>query len=271
MNTNHIMNTDILDIIFENRNKAYGAYNLRKFYPNRLKQSLGLMFIIAVGFSAFTLMPDKVNHVGELIYNIPDPKFTPVEIPVIEPVQKQPVAKSQTPVNEKIFTNNIAIVDKRVKTEIVNTILPIDIIGTRNIDIVNPGIAFVQPGNLGNSTGVTENSIPKVDVTIPLDIDAVDVLPAYPGGMDALKKFLEKHLHNPYDLENGETVNVKIKFVVGYNGKLQSFVTVLDGGEVYNKEVVRVLQKMPEWTPGKANGENVSVYYTIPVKFIMSN
>jgi len=66
-------------------------------------------------------------------------------------------------------------------------------------------------------------------------------------------------------------VSVRVKFVVDYSGKLQSFVTLVDGGEEFNKEVVRVLKKMPEWIPGKAKGENVSVYYTIPVKFVPSD
>ena len=271
MNKNQIMKTDILDIIFENRNKAYGAYDLRKFYPGRLKLALGFMFVIAIAFSAFTLMPKQAKQAGEIVYNIPDPKFNVVEIEVIEPDQKQPVIKSQNPVNQKILTSRIEIVDKKLETDMVNTILPTDRIGTRNIDIVKPGIDIVQPDIIGNNTGIIEKNIPQIDVTLPMDMDAVDEQPAYPGGMDALKQFLERHLHNPYDLENGETVNVRIKFVVGYNGKLKSFVTVLDGGEIYNKEVVRVLQKMPDWIPGKAKGEQVSVYYTIPVKFIMTN
>ena len=100
-----------------------------------------------------------------------------------------------------------------------------------------------------------------------MDGDAVDVLPAYPGGMDAFRKFLEKNLQTPGEMENGETVSVRVKFVVDYTGKLKSFITVQDGGEAYNKEVVRVLKKMPDWIPGKTKGENVSVYYVIPVKF----
>jgi protein TonB len=104
-----------------------------------------------------------------------------------------------------------------------------------------------------------------------MDANSVDVLPAYPGGMDALKKFLEKHLQNPKEMEEGESVTVKVKFVVGYDGKLQSFVTVQDGGEEFNKEVIRVLKKMPAWVPGKAKGENVSVYYIIPIKFVPAN
>ena len=58
---------------------------------------------------------------------------------------------------------------------------------------------------------------------------------------------------------------------MGYDGKLKSFTTVQDGGEEFNKEVIRVLKKMPEWEPGKTKGQNVSVYYVIPVKFVPFN
>jgi protein TonB len=93
-------------------------------------------------------------------------------------------------------------------------------------------------------------------------------MPSFPGGMAALKKFLERNLQSPRDMEAGEEVDVKVKFVVSFDGKLQRFETVQDGGEVFNKEVIRVLKKMPDWIPGKSNGEEVSVYYTIPVKFL---
>ena len=92
-------------------------------------------------------------------------------------------------------------------------------------------------------------------------------MPAYPGGFTALKKFLEKNLHNPVEMDEGEMVEVKIRFVVGYDGKLKDFEILEDGGNMFNNEVIRVLKKMPEWLPGKSNGEKVSVYFTIPVKF----
>ena len=68
-------------------------------------------------------------------------------------------------------------------------------------------------------------------------------------------------------MEAGQVISVKIKFVVGFEGKLKSFEIIEDGGMIFNKEVIRVLKKMPDWIPGKSNGEAVSVYYTIPVKF----
>ena len=269
MNKELIMKSDVLDIIFENRNKTYGAYILRKFYGDRLKKALGIMMTVAIVFSAFTFLSKKETGLIGRGYEIPDTKLPTVKEDIKEPVKKQETAKTEaktTPVNQKIYTNNILVVPKNDKTDTIQTLLPTDVIGTVNIVNAGSGPAIVQPvkTDVGEPMGETT---PKFDKTIPRDPNSVDVLPSYPGGMEALRKFLQRNLNNPKDMEEGESVSVKVNFVVGYNGKLQSFVTVQDGGEEFNKEVIRVLKKMPDWIPGKAKGENVSVYYTIPVKF----
>ena len=275
MNKNLILKSDVLDIIFEKRNKLYGAYNLRKFYPNRLKLALGFMFITAIIFSAFTLLPEKRNIALDKVYKKEEPKFTnvdetPKEKPKKTEIKKPDVVKPQPKpeiVSQHQYLSNIAIVDKGVKTDSIKTLLPTDVIGIKTVVTPTPGVVFVQPDKPQPAIGGGEKSTPAINKTLPLDGDAVDVLPSYPGGMEALRKFLERNLQTPTEMENDETVSVRVKFVVDYTGKLKSFVTVLDGGEVYNKEVVRVLKKMPDWIPGKTKGENVSVYYIIPVKF----
>ena len=132
----------------------------------------------------------------------------------------------------------------------------------------------IPPGTGGGGDG-GRGSKPKpepvVDITKTYENGEVDIMPSYPGGMEALRKFLERNLENPKEMEEGEAVSVKVKFVVAIDGKLQSFVTVQDGGDEFNKEVMRVLKRMPNWIPGKAKGQNVSVFYTIPVKFIPAN
>jgi protein TonB len=272
MNKNLILKTDVLDIIFEKRNKLYGAYDLRKFYQHRLKLALVTMFITAVVFSGFTLIPDK-NKIAAPVFTPPEPIFKNVDITPKDPEKKPELPKTETkpvvkatPLNQKIFTSHIVIVPKGIKTDSITTLLPTDITGPKTIVDATPGPFLVtpvktEPGDGGGKSAVT------IDKNIPMNGDAVEVLPSYPGGMDALRKFLEKNLQTPTEMENGETVSVRVKFVVDYTGKLKNFETVLDGGEAYNKEVIRVLKKMPDWVPGKAKGENVSVYYIIPVKF----
>jgi periplasmic protein TonB len=274
MNKKFILKSDILDIIFEKRNKLYGAYDLRKFYPSRLKLALGFMLIAAAAFSAFTLMPEK-KHVltlitcpiadTKLIEIKPEPKVPEKKIQeALKPKTKTPT--KHTPVAQKAFTNNLKIVDNNVKTDTIFTLKPKDNIGTTTIIITEPGPFLMQPTKT-EPAGSGEKPTIIIDKTLPMNGNAVDVLPAYPGGMDALTKFLQKNLQNPGQMESGETISVRVKFVVDNTGKLKSFVTVLDGGELYNKEVIRVLKKMPDWIPGKTKGEDVSVYYVIPVKF----
>jgi len=267
MKTELILKSDVLDILFENRNKAYGAYTLRKFYDNRLMKSIGGMIAIVITLSAFTLIPKKKITMDKIIagntFVIADVKSKikeiekPKDVPV--PLQKAPSQAYNIP----------TIVTK------VETVKPLENI-TDSTAISNiteagdPGATLpgvVQPIPGGGGTGdAPEVAKPSVDNTKVLDF--AEVMPSYPGGMDALKRFLQRNLTNPRDLEENEIVSVKMKFVVGYDGKLKGFETIQDGGEEFNKEVLRVLKKMPAWVPGKSNGQNVSVYYTIPVKFV---
>ncbi len=278
MNKETILKSDVLDILFDKRNKAYGAYNLRKFYNNRLIKSLAVMLTGVVLLSAFTFLPKKkvVNKLNEnyttVIANIAEPKKDN------EPEKKRDKPKKEVKqnVDQAKLLDKIVIVKNN--TDTVKTITDITIISNVNVTIPSTGgpssppIVIPSGGGEGGDGGVSKPTPePRVDLTKTYNDGEVDIMPSYPGGMDALRKFLELNLENPRDMEEGEVANVKVKFVVEYNGKLQSFVTVQDGGDEFNREVMRVLKKMPKWVPGKAKGQNVSVFYTIPVKFISAD
>ncbi len=268
MNIEMILKSDVLDIIFENRNKDYGAYMLRKFYANRLMQSIGIMLLAVIILSASTFLPpskdNKIKFEEIIMGSIPPPII--LEKKPEKP--KQPV-KSEL-ASQKKSAGTPIIVDKK---EVADSILTTDPAertgaiaissGTGNGIIASPGIIEAPPAPVVTAPAVV------MDVTKP--ISNPDVMPQYPGGMSALRKFLERNLQNPRDLEDGEKVSVKVTFVVGYDGKLKSFNLAEDGGEVFNNEVLRVLKRMPAWIPGKSKGQNVSVYYTIPVKFMQED
>lgn len=273
MNSNLILKADIIDIIFEKRNKDYGAYDLRKFYPDRLKASLGIMFLIAIVFSVFLSLPRKVTEISTLPFVFSDNEYIKLAEQPKLPEKKKEVAKTETtakPANSQSYLSNLSIVNDKTKADTIQTLKETANIGSLTIVNSDPGPPLIQP--LKSEPGLPATvTVPEVNKHIPFEPGTVDVPPAYPGGMEALRKFLEKNLNAPDPVEAGESVNVKVRFVVGYDGKLQSFKIVQDGGESFNKEVVRVLKKMPDWIPGKAKGEAVSVYYTIPVKFTGSD
>ena len=190
------------------------------------------------------------------------------EKPVEQKKAKPEVAKVKPTISTAFTTVKITT---KINVALINTLTPTSVIGI--LDIKTPGGDVPKVGDLpgkGKDTvAIVAAVLPKIDIVTPLD--GADVMPAYPGGMNALRLFLQKNLADPQEVEEGQNISVKIKFIVGYDGKLKGFETVEDGGNAFNNEVIRVLKKMPNWIPGKMGTESVSVYYTVPVKFVSEN
>jgi len=269
-----ILKSDVLDIVFENRNKSYGAYNLRKFYNNRLMKSLGAMLAVVIVLSAFTFLPKKkVNPVRE-IYEVTtvvlkeQPKEKHKEK---EPEKPKEAVKPPAQVPTQVFTQP-KIVPEKVPVAPIENLKDSIAFSSVKTEGQPGGVALVNVPAVtdGGVTGTSPEPA-KIDANTPMSENEVEVMPSFPGGIEALRKFLARNLQNPKDMDAGEMVSVKVKFVVDQSGKLKSFETVQDGGEEFNKEVIRVLKKMPQWTPGKSRGQDVSVYYTIPVKFVAAD
>jgi periplasmic protein TonB len=277
MKTDAILKADVLDIIFENRNKSYGAYTLRKFYNNRLYKALAVMFGFVLLLSSFTLFKGKSKITGDIFNK--DSAFIVRQVntedkkPLAPKVPTPPVsATPQKPLPTNAFTH-VVITDHPIVAPIT-TLDPNAVISDRDIKIPN-GVGTPIPIQMHVSSGGeggtdTAKTIAKPIIDKNIIVDAPEIMPTYSGGMEALRKFLQTNLRNPQDLNEGESVSVRIKFVVGYDGALKGFETILDGGAAFNNEVIRVLKKMKPWNPGKSKGENVSVYYTIPVTFTTS-
>jgi protein TonB len=249
-----------LDIIFEKRNKLYGAYTLRKFYNHRLFKSIGITLGVVTFLCAFTFIPDR-KHRGlsgpDMIVTTVMQIKEKVEPPKEIPKPKRAVAP-QTKFESPVITKE--------NSDTLVEIKPEDIISHANVagdPAVHAPVAPAAPDAPGE---VAIAPIPAVDKTVP--IDHPEVQPSYPGGVDALRKFLERNLVNPKEMEEGEMVSVNVSFVVGFDGKLQRFAVIKDGGDIFNNEVIRVLKKMPDWIPGKSRGENVAVNFSIPIKFV---
>lgn len=267
MNSESIMKSDVLDILFEKRNKAYGAYTLRKFYKNRLIKSIGIMVFTVIVFSAFTFLPERPK---EIIYDIADTGLVDVLFEQKkEPVKPKPIPPAtKTTASIVKFTSKMVIVPNSDTADKLHNLTE-EAIGSNNNIIINGG----GPQTVGDPGPGSEGVAgPPPVAEVPLDVitptENPEIMPQFPGGLAALRKFLERHLINPRELAEGELISVKVRFVVGFDGKLQRFELVEDGGTEFNNEVMRVLKKMPAWTPGKSKGQNVSVYYVIPVKFI---
>ena len=268
MKSELILNSDVLDIIFENKNKAYGAYNLRKYYNNRLYKSMAIMFGLAAVFTAFSFIP-KNDRKPQIIYTM-----MPLGSAPIEKQKEKEKPKTETAVKPQAsqrLPSIVTIVPDNTLTDTLHTFNPDVAIGLKNVPADSTGGGTPGPGNGeggGNDTVAAPATPPTPAFNPDIPLESPEIMPSYPGGNEALRKFLQKNLVNPKEMEEGELVKVVIRFVVNQEGKLKSFDVVQDGGEEFNKEVIRVLKKMPAWIPGKSNGRDVSVYYSIPIKFV---
>lgn len=102
----------------------------------------------------------------------------------------------------------------------------------------------------------------------PKVFEVVEQMPQFPGGEEKMFEFINKNLKYPAIANEccvqGKTI---VQFIVTRKGKLQNFVVSRSLAPAFDKEAIRVLKIMPRWIPGKQNGVNVDVYYTVPIKF----
>jgi periplasmic protein TonB len=274
MNSKTILQSDLLDIVFENRNKEYGAYALRKHYEQRMRFSLLIMFGLVLIFFLSRFLLRGTSDSGErnlAVIHIHENKLSDFKEKtkrISMPVTKKAIVNSKsksmietTPriVDEKLINKAVASANDPVTS---NNIDNIEVEGNENlIDGNGMGMSFESTGNKIVTAGKRKVIEKKV-------LPVAEIMPQYPGGIKALLAYLKKNLKVPEgEIEEGEEVSVKVKFVVNYNGQVESFVVTESGGKVYDDEVLRVLKKIPLWIPGKSKGEKVSVYFTIPVKF----
>ena len=124
--------------------------------------------------------------------------------------------------------------------------------------------AIIHPN--GMVRGVIEHvlGIPK-DTTV---YRVVEVMPSYPGDMEALYKFLGQQMHYPKEaLENGIEGRVVVRFVVEEDGRLTHFEAISSPSPLLSNEAIRIMTQMPRWNPAKRMGRNVRCQYNIPVMF----
>lgn len=271
MTNSEILKTNLLDILFENRNKEYGAYTLRKGYNNRLLIALGagLTFIFLIVFILKTSKTKNSNKPvvyiseGIVIKSIEMPKEklkTPEKIKVAvkkKQVQKIATIKYTTPpvIKKDIEVKNVMVAIKELEGKAISDETSIGKVADNTVVIDKEPI-------------IAENSeLSETDQSQPV-FTADERDPQFPGGQGALKQFLARNLSTPGELEDGERKVVQIRFKVDKDGSVTTFEIVTSGGIDYDREVVRVCKKMPRWLPAIQNGINVPVSYMLPVTFI---
>ena len=265
------------DMMFEHRNKEYGAYVLRRQTGRRNVISMIAVLLLFAAVMVFMIaknayeayqkehaVMDQVTELSALTQQKKkEAKVERKEIPVKQE-QQQVVEKVKSSVK---FTAPVIKKDDEVKPE--------DELKSQD-EIMNSKVAVGALNVVGNDENGEVLKAKEVIATEPVKpkeeenkvFDVVEQMPSYPGGMGALMQYLSSHIKYPAIAEeNGIQGRVICTFVVERDGSITDVRIAKSVDPSLDKEAMRVVSKMPKWIPGKQNGSAVRVKYTLPVTF----
>ena len=247
-----LLNNKWIDIVFEGRNKSYGAYELRKKNTStNIRAFIIGAFIFSLGIAApviINMLPDSSSEDDEIVTKVTSVKLPPKEEkpkenipPPPPPPPKVDQVKFVKPVVAK--TNEVTEEPPKVEEIKDKNIGKEDIKGDPNADLV-----LTPPGDGPKQAEVTE------DNTI-YNSAGIEVKPEFPGGIQKWYSFLKNNFSAPD--EPGLKGKVIVSFVVEKDGSLTDIKVLRDIGFGTGKEAERVLRKGPRWTPAEQNGKKV--------------
>ncbi|MBQ9532389.1 MAG: energy transducer TonB [Prevotella sp.] len=269
-----IVSNEWSDIVFADRNQAYGAYQLRQGTSKRNVISIISVLVIAilvyVGTLAKTAIDQAIaNRLSSTavteISQIEEPKKeaeVKQEIKIEEPEQVVEKVKSSIKFDvPEIKEDDQVKEDEQLKTqdELMNTNTAIGAFDVEGNDEENGEV-------LKATETIAQPEPPKEDVQKVFDV--VEEMPSFTGGNGALMQWLNENVKYPVVAqENGVSGRVIVSFVVERDGSITDVQVVRSVDPALDKEAARAVKSMPKWIPGKQNGQAVRVKYNVPVLF----
>lgn len=269
-----LISHDWTEMVFEGRNKEYGAYRLRKNAGKRNLYSLITIFIAALaiwgGISLVKFVESRTKSVAQT---------SVAELSALNQPKKKAEVKQQKKVKleqpEKVvervkssvkFTAPVIKKDDEVKPEdelktqdeLMSTKTAIGALDVKGNDDANGEVLKIKEA--------VAQPEPKPEVEKVFDV--VEQMPSFPGGPSALMEWLSNNVKYPVVAqENGVQGRVVVSFVVERDGSITDVKVVRGVDPSLDKEASRVVRAMPRWIPGKQNGSAVRVKYNVPVAF----
>jgi protein TonB len=247
------------EIVFETRNRKYGAYDLRKYYSKRAITSLGialglLFFVLAIPLIIKLLSPaedtNAKHRTKEVVTELGPPPPLEKELP---PPPKLNIPKQ---IEQVRFVPPKVVIKPVDEPE-----LP------KNTDPPKPP----PPPDATPGPDTTVYAPPSAPIPPPKKPEIysyVEQMPTFPGGEDKLMEFLGNNLKYPsMARETGIQGKVFITFVVNEDGKISDVKILRPLGGGCDEEALRVVKAMPNWKPGKQNGRSVPVQFNLPIQF----
>ena len=270
-----LISNEWADIVFQGRNKVYGAYQLRRGTSKRNIWSMVFVAAVAavayLGLAAYNSYQaaQKAKFEAEMEASLIETKKQAkvekkTEAPKVEQVQKVEKVKSSIAFTPPVIKKDSEVKpEEEMKTqdELKETKTAIGAFDVKGNDEAGGTV-------LKAVEEIATPEPPKQEVEQNKVFDVVEQQPSYPGGMGALNQWLASNIKYPaMAAENGIEGRVVVQFVVERDGSVSGVHVVRGVDPSLDKEATRVVSQMPKWIPGKQNGSAVRVKYTVPVTF----
>ncbi|WP_427875141.1 energy transducer TonB [Flavobacterium sp. MMS24-S5] len=254
------------DLVFENKNKEYGAYQLRQENSKNSVTALfmGLLLITALG-SAPVLISKITTSTVEVE---PEPKIYEPTIVHVDPIVVPPppappapvVEHSTAPKTDAVQLTNPVVT--RTQEAVENIAANTENVPATDNNTTGNGPAInAMPSSAGNGD-VASVAPPTND---PVSVAVLDKLPEFPGGIAQFYKYVGNNFRRP-ELDVEKTLRVYVSFVVEKDGSLTDIMVKNDPGYGVGKEAIRVLKSLKtKWVPGILDGKPVRTAYNLPI------
>lgn len=275
------------DLIFEGKNKEFGAYALRQASDRRhnlavlyVIAGLALVLILAWLYGMYRAEKERAEkeRVAELLANIEQEQFDELTVELDLPEENQMEQEEEIPepeveealaediLNTEKFTEFLVQKDEDVKEEVKSADDVKDTstaLGSTDFDQGTDDLNIVREHK--NEVIVEEKKTEPVEDKV---FTSVEQMPQFPGGDVALLKYISDHIKYPtIAMENNVQGKVVVQFVVTRDGSIGEVKVARGKDPDLDKEAVRVVKTLPKFIPGKMNGQAVNVWYTLPINF----
>lgn len=274
-----LSSSEWIDLVFEGKNKDFGAYQLRKASAKRHNRAMLVILIILLLVALLGLLANTVLQKAEerpedqieqtiIDYSADEQEEEEPEEPEQQRVEEQQPEALQEEILNTVKATELAIVrDEEVQEEIKSQDELKDTdtaVGTTDFDKGTDDLNVVREHK--DEIIVEEKKPEPVDDNRVFDV--VEQKPQFPGGEAALLKWVMEHIRYPaMAQENNIQGRVVVQFVVTKTGSVGEVKVVRGKDPDLDKEAVRVVKSLPKFVPGKMNGHAVNVWYTLPIQF----
>ncbi|MFV0418301.1 MAG: energy transducer TonB [Dysgonomonas sp.] len=260
------------DVVFEGKNKQYGAYRLRQSSSKRHLVAFLVILLLASFVAALPGLVSVVKNLTRADAGPMDETYEMTAIPVEPEIPEENIIKQETAPPPPPLKSTVQFVPPTIAKD--EEVADDKMIGQEEVQETKIQISVADVKGTDDKHGVDIADLREHKQIVqekPVEekpFYTVEQMPGFPGGESEMNKFISDNLKYPVVAqESGIQGRVTIRFVVTKTGEISDVTVVRGIDPSCDKEAMRVVKAMPKWIPGKQNGLNVPVYFTLPIVF----